>query len=108
MGEFFIVRSIRRAGTGSTAANLVINARPGTWEIPFQIENVGATPFWRRVAESFAPNQWSEERRPVPGKPDVTLSRPLSDVGREQDTGFGGGDAAQRADCLEHEIECFE
>jgi predicted acetyltransferase len=71
MSEFFIIRPMRRVGAGSIAADLVITAHPGAWEIPFQMENIGAAPFWRRVAQSRAPNNWSEERRPVPDKPGI-------------------------------------
>jgi predicted acetyltransferase len=71
MGDFFILRAFRRTGIGSMAANLVMQTHPDPWEIPFQINNSGAAKFWRTVAESRAPGGWSEERRPVPGKPEV-------------------------------------
>jgi predicted acetyltransferase len=44
---------------------------PGEWEIPFQENNVAAARFWRRVAASVAGADVLEERRPVPGKPEV-------------------------------------
>ena len=71
MGDFFILRAFRRTGIGSMAAKLIVQTNPGPWEIPFQISNSGAAKFWRAAAESWAPGGWSEERRPVPGKPEV-------------------------------------
>ncbi len=46
-------------------------AYPGSWEIGFQVENVGAPEFWRRVVTDTVGADWREEERPVPGKPHI-------------------------------------
>lgn len=73
MGEFFVVRAARRQGAGHDAAVQLLDRHPGPWEIAFQEENAGAARFWRRVAREAAARggSWREERRPVPGKPEV-------------------------------------
>lgn len=71
MNAFFVVRGARRAGLGVRAAAQVLARHPGRWGIPFQDANAGAVRFWRRVAADVAGNAWEEERRPVPGRPDV-------------------------------------
>jgi predicted acetyltransferase len=70
MGEFFVVRAVRRRGVGRAAARCVFAAHPGAWEIPFQEENPGAARFWRGLATELAGDAWHEERRPVPHRPD--------------------------------------
>jgi predicted acetyltransferase len=69
LGELFVVRSLRRLGVGRAAALAAMRARPGRWELAFQEENPGAARFWRRLAAEASAHR--EERRPVPGKPDV-------------------------------------
>ncbi|NJQ06681.1 GNAT family N-acetyltransferase [Streptomyces lonarensis] len=82
VSAFFVVRTARRAGIGGRAADALLRARPGPWEIPFQQVNAAAVVFWRGVAERAAPGAWHEERRPVPGRPDlppdvwISLSQP--------------------------------
>ena len=71
MAGFFVVRGVRRLGVGHDAALAMLRRHPGAWEIPFQEENVGAARFWRDVAVSAVGNEWTEDRRPVPGKPDI-------------------------------------
>ncbi|MFC8275640.1 GNAT family N-acetyltransferase [Streptomyces sp. NPDC057271] len=71
LNSFFVVRAARRAGVGLRAVREVVAAHPGRWEVAFQEENTGAVRFWRRVAADIAGEAWSEERRPVPGRPDV-------------------------------------
>jgi predicted acetyltransferase len=68
MGEFFVVRAARRQRVGHDAAVAVMQRHPGTWEIAFQEDNIGAARFWRELA-SGRPHR--EERRPVPDKPEV-------------------------------------
>ncbi|GAB3402974.1 GNAT family N-acetyltransferase [Flindersiella endophytica] len=72
IGEFFVVRSVRRQGVGHQVALSMFERHPGRWAIPFQEENAGAAKFWRRVATAVAGNDWEEEARPVPGRPDLT------------------------------------
>jgi predicted acetyltransferase len=74
LGEFFVVRSVRRLGVGRTAALRTLTRHGGRWEVAFQEENPGAARFWRRLAEDAATElgaEAREERRPVPGKPEV-------------------------------------
>lgn len=72
MNSFFVVRGVRRTGVGLRAAARVIAQHPGPWEIPFQDANTGAVRFWRRVATQVAGSAWTEERRPIPGRPEAT------------------------------------
>jgi predicted acetyltransferase len=71
MGEFFVVRAARRQRVGHEAAARLLRLHPGRWEIAFQEENPGAARFWRRVAADVAADAYREERRPVPGKPQI-------------------------------------
>jgi predicted acetyltransferase len=71
MGEFFVVRAARRRRVGHQAAVALLGRHPGRWEIAFQEENAGAARFWRRVATDAVGPAWAEERRPVPGKPQL-------------------------------------
>jgi predicted acetyltransferase len=81
VGEFFIVRSMRRQGIGRQVARAVFHRYPGRWEAAFQEENPRAATFWRRVAAEVAPGLWTEERRQDPTKsfiaPDVWISLTL-------------------------------
>lgn len=78
LNSFFVVRGARRAGVGLRAVREVVARHPGPWEVAFQDANAGAVRFWRRVGEELAPGEWTEERRPVPGRaglpPDVWIS----------------------------------
>ena len=78
MAEFFVVRGARRQGVGREAVDELFELFPGTWEIPFQENNLAAARFWRRVATTVAGENVHEERRPVPGKrhvpPDVWIT----------------------------------
>jgi predicted acetyltransferase len=71
MAGFFVVRGVRRLGVGHAAALEMLRRHRGTWEIPFQDENAGAARFWRELATLAAGPNWSEERRPVPMKPQI-------------------------------------
>jgi len=74
LGEFFVVRSVRRLGVGRAAALRTLLRHGGRWELAFQEDNVAAARFWRRVAEEAVTEHAAgrhEERRPVPGKPEV-------------------------------------
>ncbi|HWG61263.1 MAG TPA: hypothetical protein VG253_06075, partial [Streptosporangiaceae bacterium] len=71
MAEFFVVRAARRRRVGHSAALQILRLHPGRWEIPFQEENAGAARFWRRVAVAAVGDQWTQERRAVPGKPQL-------------------------------------
>jgi predicted acetyltransferase len=71
LSEFFVVRGLRRHGVGRAAVRELFALHPGVWEIPFQEDNVAAARFWRRVAASVDRDGFREERRSVPGKPEV-------------------------------------
>ncbi|WP_051941550.1 GNAT family N-acetyltransferase [Phaeacidiphilus oryzae] len=71
LNSFFVVRGVRRAGVGLRAVGEVLAGHPGAWEVAFQDANRGAVSFWRRVATEAAGDRWSEERRPVPGRPEL-------------------------------------
>ncbi|MEO3791793.1 GNAT family N-acetyltransferase [Nonomuraea sp. B10E15] len=71
LNAFFVVRGARRSGIGMTVVREVISRHPGPWEIAFQDANTAAVAFWRRVATDVAGDAWTEERRPVPNRPDV-------------------------------------
>jgi predicted acetyltransferase len=71
LNSFFIVRGARRRGIGSQAVQEVVARHPGPWEVAFQDANVAAVHFWRRVATEIAGEAWTEERRPVPHRPDL-------------------------------------
>lgn len=71
VGEFFVVRAARRQRVGYEAAITLLRLHPGRWDIAFQEENPGAARFWRRVATDVAGSAVKEERRRVPGKPNV-------------------------------------
>jgi predicted acetyltransferase len=71
IGGFFVVRALRRNGVGQRAALELLRAQPGRWAIAFQEENAGAARFWRGFATAAVGSAWAEERRPVPGKPEI-------------------------------------
>ena len=71
LNSFFVVRGARRSGLGLRAVREVVARHPGPWEIAFQDANAGAVAFWRRVAKEIAGDAWTEERRPVPNRPDL-------------------------------------
>jgi predicted acetyltransferase len=71
---FWTAPAARRGGLGLALASYVVTQHPGAWTIAFQDDNGAAADFWRRVAtDLFGPEgeAWTEELRPVPGKPDV-------------------------------------
>ncbi|MFB7494391.1 GNAT family N-acetyltransferase [Streptomyces sp. NPDC056161] len=70
LNSFFVVSGARRAGVGLRAVQEVISRHPGPWEVAFQADNTPAVRFWRRVAAEIAGDAWTEEPRPVPGRPE--------------------------------------
>ncbi|MEU5988500.1 GNAT family N-acetyltransferase [Spirillospora sp. NPDC047418] len=85
--SFFVVRGIRRSGIGLRAVREVVNRHPGRWEVAFQDGNPGAVRFWHRVADAIAPDAWTQDRRPVPTRPDLPPDVWISFAG----SGPGGG-----------------
>lgn len=69
IGDFFVVRALRRRGVGYAVARALVARHPGPWEIGFQAENLGVPEFWRRVVTDAVGAAWREKLRPVPDKP---------------------------------------
>jgi predicted acetyltransferase/N-acetylglutamate synthase-like GNAT family acetyltransferase len=66
MAEFFVVRAHRRSGVGRRAATMVFSARPGEWELGYDVTNEEAAAFWPEVVASVAAG---EIERTVAGPP---------------------------------------
>lgn len=90
LNSFFVVRGARRCGVGLGAVREVVGRHPGEWAVAFQDENAAAVRFWRRVADVIAPDAWTEERRPVPGRPDLTPDVWITFAGPERPGGRRG------------------
>ena len=71
LSSFFVVRAVRRTGVGLQAVEAVVSEHPGSWAVAFQDANAAAVRFWRRAAQEVAGSDWSEERKAVPGRPDL-------------------------------------
>jgi predicted acetyltransferase len=71
LGEFFVVRPLRRQGLGRTVATDVFSRHPGRWEVAFQAANQRAVRFWTDIATRLVGNAWTVTPRPVPQKPHV-------------------------------------
>ncbi|MFK4086323.1 GNAT family N-acetyltransferase [Kribbella sp. NPDC020789] len=71
LNSFFIVRPIRRGGHGLRTVQKVLAHHPGPCEVAFQDNNTTAVRFWRRVAETMSGDAWTEEHRPIKGRPDA-------------------------------------
>jgi predicted acetyltransferase len=71
LSSFFVVRGARRAGIGRPLAAPVLASFPGRWEIAFQDANPPAVRFWREAATAAVGQEWNEEHRAVPGRPDL-------------------------------------
>lgn len=71
LNSFFVARGARRSGIGLTAVRQIVSFHQGPWQVAFQDANQTAVAFWRRVATDLAGNSWTEERYPVPGRPEL-------------------------------------
>ncbi len=71
LNSFFVVHGARRTGLGLRAAVELMHRYPGPWEVAFQAANPPAVAFWRRVAAEVAGEDWTEQARDVPGRPDL-------------------------------------
>jgi predicted acetyltransferase len=96
LNSFFVVRSMRRAGVGLQAVRAIVAEHPGPWEVAFQDANAAAVRFWRRVATEVAGSDWSEERRAIPGRPDLP---PDVWITFTATTAAGGGQAVASGAC---------
>jgi predicted acetyltransferase len=73
IGDFFVVRALRRTGVGRRAARQVIAMMPGRWSVGFQRYNPGAQAFWSQVATDFVGAGWAiRDDPPVAGRPPDT------------------------------------
>lgn len=96
LNSFFVVRGARRAGHGLRAVQDVVARHAGRWEVAFQEQNAKAVCFWRRVAGEIAGTSWNEERRPVPGRPElppdvwISFDAPAGAGARGHDTAGNG------------------
>ncbi|MGW5191264.1 GNAT family N-acetyltransferase [Kribbella sp. NPDC004138] len=71
LNGFFMVRPVRRSGFGLRAVQEVLAHHPGPCEVAFQASNEKAVRFWQRVATEISSDVWTQEARPIPGKPDT-------------------------------------
>jgi predicted acetyltransferase len=70
--DFFVVPAARDDGVGARLAAHALAQHPPPWTVAFQHDNESAGRFWRRVfTTAFGADGWTEEQRPVPGRPDV-------------------------------------
>ncbi len=69
---FWVAPAARRNGAGRTLALDVLARHQGPWTIAFQHDNAGAGDFRRHIADAaFGRGKWSEDQRPVPGRPEA-------------------------------------
>ncbi|MBM4258898.1 MAG: GNAT family N-acetyltransferase [Deltaproteobacteria bacterium] len=61
LGEFFVLRNLRRTGIGRTAVEIVFARFPGLWELSVLQRNTGALAFWRRLLSSCSKEPYSEQ-----------------------------------------------
>ena len=55
--EFFVLRKYRRHGVGRYAAQAILSAHPGRWEIKVIQENPAAFRFWQNIIKANWPGQ---------------------------------------------------
>jgi predicted acetyltransferase len=53
VAEFFVLRGVRGKGIGKSAAHLLFDAFPRSWEIRVRRTNPAALEFWSRAAEGY-------------------------------------------------------
>jgi predicted acetyltransferase len=90
LNSFFVVRAARRTGLGLRAVHDVVAKHPGPWEVAFQDANAAGAHFWRRVATELAGDEWTEERRLVPGRPNTPPDVWISFHVSAQSSAMGG------------------
>ena len=78
LNSFFVVRAARGKGVALRSAREIVGEHPGHWEVAFQDANTSAVHFWRRLATCLAGEEWTEEHRPVPARPDLPPDRWIS------------------------------
>jgi ribosomal-protein-alanine N-acetyltransferase len=60
MAEFFVARSRRRLGIGTTAVQLILSRFAGRWEISEYLRAGSAVSFWRRVVAGYTRGAYQE------------------------------------------------
>jgi predicted acetyltransferase len=61
LGEFFVVRGVRRRGVGRAAAHDLFRSIPGKWEVRVAEFNIPAQQFWKSVIEKYCASQCKTE-----------------------------------------------
>jgi predicted acetyltransferase len=64
IAEFFVLRGLRRARVGWSAAALLWGRLPGRWTVRVSEGNSGALPFWARAIAEYTGGQATWEPRP--------------------------------------------
>jgi predicted acetyltransferase len=62
VGEFFVLRYLRRRGLGKLAARAVFALRPGRWEVRVRVQNQHALAFWSDVVDEVAAGRQRSEQ----------------------------------------------
>ncbi|GAB3595577.1 hypothetical protein GCM10027446_21080 [Angustibacter peucedani] len=74
VADFFVVRALRRSGTGREVARQLLEMFPGRWRIGFQRYNPGVEAFWTAVATEAVGDTWElRDEDPVEGRPPDTF-----------------------------------
>jgi len=60
VGEFFILRKLRRRGIGQAVAHRLFDRFEGAWQVRQLLDNPPAIAFWRKVVDRYAPGRWTE------------------------------------------------
>jgi predicted acetyltransferase len=63
VAEFFVLRSVRHAGVGARAAELLWDRLPGRWIVRVSEGNSSGLPFWTRVIERYAGSAATQTQR---------------------------------------------
>ena len=55
LAEFTVFPAFRRKGIGMQAAQRILEACPGSWEIKYNENNTGAKGLWERLTKQYSP-----------------------------------------------------
>lgn len=67
IGYFFVSRRFRGTGTGATAAGMLLQRFPGTWQIFHVNANTGASMFWGKVVPRLSQGDFSKRTQEIDG-----------------------------------------
>ena len=62
LAEFFVIRSERRKGVGTQAANRLWDLFPGRWQLRVMQSNKPAYPFWKQTISAYTGDSYDERR----------------------------------------------